>query len=528
MRTLLVFLAALATIFPVKAATTYHASARLDLADNYRLCPGAGPCAAYPAPAALSGWIGINGPLPASATLPDISSYVTGYAFFDGVNTFSSTDSAVRLGGFGGSTDASGNLTSVAVALEKWQTGTAPHQNGDYVAQLIIMAPAPGGSQPSAAVGNAYPCNNVGAWMGTASDACNFSVTTPAQSDFSSGLSIAWSKEPTLLTSDTGGSLGPVAATSGVTAVASTAATLNGVVDANGSTTSAAFEYGTTTGYGNSAQATPSLVNSDAKPVSANIQGLSCGTTYHYRAVAGNGSSVGADIAFSTPTCPPAPSAGTTYLLQSGPYDGVGTYYLPCPGGVACGPLPNPSRPFGWFTTAAPLAANLNNQNISALVLAFSFWDGLNVYSSSDPASKFVAMVSTDGSGTVTAYYVLLNKWQSGGAPHNTGDRVALIVLTNPTSTILPTIALNAFACTQPVQYPGIGDVCILPSNLPNPDAATGVSFAVSMTAGSLTMMSPVSAAAVPTLGVRSLVLLVLLTLVVAAASLVRKPVDGK
>jgi hypothetical protein len=66
-------------------------------------------------------------------------------------------------------------------------------------------------------------------------------------------------------------------------------ATLNGNVNANYAPTDVTFEWGLTISYGNTINATPAQVTgSTATAVTANLTGLSLGTTYHFRCV-GNG-----------------------------------------------------------------------------------------------------------------------------------------------------------------------------------------------------------------------------------------------
>jgi phosphodiesterase/alkaline phosphatase D-like protein len=85
--------------------------------------------------------------------------------------------------------------------------------------------------------------------------------------------------------------------------VGSAGATLNGTVNANGSSTTVVFEYGLTTEYGGTAPAPQSPVSgSTATPVSATLILLDPSTTYHYRVVATNasGTTYGADMTFTT------------------------------------------------------------------------------------------------------------------------------------------------------------------------------------------------------------------------------------
>jgi len=84
----------------------------------------------------------------------------------------------------------------------------------------------------------------------------------------------------------------PSVATGSATGTASTSATLNGTVASNGvAVTAITFKYGTAAGvYGTSIAATPATLaaNAGATAVTRTISGLTCGTTYYYRATATN------------------------------------------------------------------------------------------------------------------------------------------------------------------------------------------------------------------------------------------------
>jgi hypothetical protein len=99
-----------------------------------------------------------------------------------------------------------------------------------------------------------------------------------------------------------------VAVTAPAASVGPSAATLNGTVLGE-TTTTAYFQYGTSTGYGASTahQSVPASINPRA--VSAPVIGLSPGTTYHFRIVAENagGPAFGADQAFTTGPAPLIP-----------------------------------------------------------------------------------------------------------------------------------------------------------------------------------------------------------------------------
>ena len=78
----------------------------------------------------------------------------------------------------------------------------------------------------------------------------------------------------------------PSATTAAGGAVASTTATLNGVVDPNGSDTTFFFQYGTSTSYGTTTAVVDAGSGSSGSAVSANVTGLTPSTSYHYRVVA--------------------------------------------------------------------------------------------------------------------------------------------------------------------------------------------------------------------------------------------------
>ena len=76
----------------------------------------------------------------------------------------------------------------------------------------------------------------------------------------------------------------PEAITQPATNITSSGATLNGTVNAHDLSTSVTFEYGVTTSYGQSLTATQSPVTGNSiTNVSADITGLTAGTTYHFR-----------------------------------------------------------------------------------------------------------------------------------------------------------------------------------------------------------------------------------------------------
>jgi len=96
--------------------------------------------------------------------------------------------------------------------------------------------------------------------------------------------------------------------------ITTSSATLNGLINPNGLSTTVSFEYGETTSYGYQDTATQSPVTGSSNvPVSVNLTGLSDTTEYHYRVVATNniGTTYGADQAFTTLQAGSAPTTTT-------------------------------------------------------------------------------------------------------------------------------------------------------------------------------------------------------------------------
>jgi hypothetical protein len=113
----------------------------------------------------------------------------------------------------------------------------------------------------------------------------------------------------------------PTVVTYAATSVTANTAVLNGNVNPNGgASTSAFFQYGTTTSYGSIT--TQTGIGGTQQNFSASIASLAPSTTYHYRIGAANmgGASYGADDTFTTPAAQAPPTvttlAPTTY--QSG------------------------------------------------------------------------------------------------------------------------------------------------------------------------------------------------------------------
>lgn len=113
----------------------------------------------------------------------------------------------------------------------------------------------------------------------------------------------------------------PIVTTGSATNVAQSTATVNGSVNPKGFDTHYHFEYGLEAeNYEASTPEVDAGSGSSEVPVSANLAGLSPGTTYHYRLLANSttGIEAGADATFTTPgTPPPPPPTATTERASS-------------------------------------------------------------------------------------------------------------------------------------------------------------------------------------------------------------------
>lgn len=111
----------------------------------------------------------------------------------------------------------------------------------------------------------------------------------------------------------------PTALTGPVTAVGATTATVTGTVNPNGVATTWSFEVGTTTAYGTKTAATSAGSGTASTGVSANLTGLTAGTTYHYRldATSSAGTTLGTDGIFTTSAAPAALTAAATNLTAT-------------------------------------------------------------------------------------------------------------------------------------------------------------------------------------------------------------------
>ncbi|WP_028580987.1 beta strand repeat-containing protein [Desulfogranum japonicum] len=120
----------------------------------------------------------------------------------------------------------------------------------------------------------------------------------------SNGSGTTYGEDRTFVT----GTPPPTATTKTATSISSTAAVLNGTVNANGLSTTVGFEYGSTPTFDRTTAATPSILSgSSATDVSLSLSNLLPGTTYYYRVKATNaGGTVYGTVSNFETIAPPA------------------------------------------------------------------------------------------------------------------------------------------------------------------------------------------------------------------------------
>ena len=143
-------------------------------------------------------------------------------------------------------------------------------------------------------------------------------------------------------------SIAPTVINNYLTNVSHNTATFYGTLNPNGLATSAYFQYGTSTSYGNTTTST-SLGNGTASTnMSVDVTGLTPSTAYHFRLVAVNssGTTYGTDQTFNTSAQPVPPSA-TTGSASNVTYNSVTLTGTANPNGFAS------TAYFQWGTTTA-------------------------------------------------------------------------------------------------------------------------------------------------------------------------------
>ncbi len=255
----------------------------------------------------------------------------------------------------------------------------------------------------------------------------------------------------------------PMAATAAANGISMTAATLNGMVSANGAATTVTFEYGTTATYGGvgsplPAAQSPLAGNASNVAVSVPLAGLICNTLYHFRVAANNGVSGtinGADMTFTTASCaavaPTATtSAATAVATTSATLNGIVTangasatvtfeYGTTAAYGAAGSPLTAPQSPLA--SNAINVAVSVPSVGLTCNTL-YHFRIGVNNGLGGTINGADMTFTTASCSPTVTTF--------SGTTVTNTGIATAVLSGGGPTCSfgtaalVGPSVALPA------------------------------------------------------------------------------------
>jgi alpha-tubulin suppressor-like RCC1 family protein len=188
----------------------------------------------------------------------------------------------------------------------------------------------------------------------------------------------------------------PMATTLATTQVADLEATLNGSVNAQGSTTTVSFEYGLTSAYGVTVAATPaSLTGTTDTAVSATLGALLAGTTYHYRVVAtsAGGTVNGADLTFTTNNIAALASLELSGGLLTPAFSGINTSYIAT--------VPNAAN---TITVSATAALGTSTVEINGVAVASGTPSGpLDLL----PGNNLIAILVTAADGVTMKTYTV-------------------------------------------------------------------------------------------------------------------------
>jgi trimeric autotransporter adhesin len=213
----------------------------------------------------------------------------------------------------------------------------------------------------------------------------------------------------------------PTATTAAATKVTTTAATLNGTVNANNASSTVTFEYGTDSSYGAAATATQSPVTAMGdNTVSCELTGLTTGTTYHYRVKAVNSvaTTYGSDKTFTTLAA--APTVTAANISISGASGTGGAYRI------------GDTVTATWNNTAL----GDNNKGITSVRMDFSQFGGGTAVAASNSSDIWTASY-TIGPGAIDTINrnVLVTAISAGGTKNTKGTTNAAVDNIAPTVT---------------------------------------------------------------------------------------------
>ena len=258
------------------------------------------------------------------------------------INPTNSTDSGNNTNWFSISatptpTPSTGDTTAPTVTI------TSPTSSATYTTTSSTITLSGTASDNSGSVSSVTWSNSKGG-SGTASGTTSWTISSISLSSGDNIITVTATdgsgnsgSDTITVTYNTTTTQPPTVTTGSATNVTTSAATLNGTVNANGVSTTAWFELGISSGTYGGKTSTQGVSGTGNTTVSMNISGLSPGTGYYYRIAAQNsaGTSYGSENNFTTSsvstTPTPTPVQTSTPEPTPTPGEGDGVIY----GGVS-------------------------------------------------------------------------------------------------------------------------------------------------------------------------------------------------
>ena len=384
-----------------------------------------------------------------SSTTPSASA--SGWTSVTSTTGYSASVSYSLSGGEGSKTiyawykDAAGNVSSTASATITLDTTvptvtiSSPTSNSTYTSTSSTISLGGSASDSSSGISSVAWSNNRGG-NGTATGTASWTVSSISLSSGDNVITVTAKDgagnsgtDTITVTYSTGTTVSvPTVSTGSVSSVTTSSATLSGTVNANGASTTAWFNYGTTSGSYSGTSTTQSVTGSSNTTVSIGISGLSSNTTYYYRIAASNsgGTSYGSELSFTTSTVTATPTPTPSTGDSSAPTDGSITINSGASYTNSTGVTLTLSAKDNTGVTGYYLSPNSSTPSSSA-----SGWTSVSS-STSYSGSVSYTLSGSDGSKTVYVWF----KDSSGNVSNAASDDITLdttsptINITSPTS----------------------------------------------------------------------------------------------
>ncbi len=267
----------------------------------------------------------------------------------------------------------------------------------------------------------------------------------------------------------------PGASTAAASAITTTGATLNGMVSANGSSTTVTFEYGATAAYGSMMAVAQSPVNSNGASVTADVSGLTCGTLYHFRVDATNGigGNNGNDLTFTTSACPAGAPGATTTAATAVTAIGATLNGTASANGASTTVTFEYGTSVAYGSTIAAAQSPIGSNGLAVNADAIGLTCGTNYHYRVD---------ANNVNGTVNGSdMTFMTSACPAGAPGATTAAASTITTTG--ATLNGTVSANGASTTTSFEYGLTTAYGTTVSAVPSPVAANGVAVSASLAA---------------------------------------------